>query len=184
MVNHVPGAERIDKAALLELDVDLLVPCARHHTIRLDNVRKIRAKAISCGANVPVTEEAEKLLAERDILCVPDFVANSGGVLGGTMEFAGIRPASIASFVNRTFSNQVSLLVERTRREGASIRDEAEKTAMERFARMQAASGRQRLRSKLFSLGLSLYRNGLIPGPFVGALAGRYFERRLQGQFD
>ncbi len=183
VVDCYPGADRIDRESLLELDVDLLVPCARHHSIHSGNVEEIRARAVSCGANVPVTGEAEKILAERGILCLPDFVANAGGVLGGTMEFAGIRPSAIRKFIDTHFSRQVSALIERTRREGAYIRDAAEGIAEERFARMRDASGEPSVRRKVFASALELYRNGLIPSLLVGALAGRYFRNRLEGRF-
>jgi len=184
VVDHYKGARRIDRESLLELDVDVLVPCARHHSIHVDNVRKIRARTISCGANVPATEEAEKLLAERGILCIPDFVANAGGVLGGTMEFAGIRPSSIVSFVNTHFARQVSLVIDRARQEGAYIREVAERIATERFTRMREASGNRSLRKKVFSFAMELYRNGLIPSFCVGALARPYFRRRIEGVFE
>ena len=181
VVDHYQGARKIDRESLLELDVDVLVPCARHHSIHVDNVRKIKARTISCGSNVPATEEAEKLLAERGILCIPDFVANAGGVLGGTMEFAGIRPSSIVSFVNTHFARQVSLVIDRAGQEGAYIREVAERIAMERFTRMRDASGNRSLRKKVFSFAMELYRNGLIPSLFVGALARPYFRRRIDG---
>jgi len=181
VVDHYQGAQKIDRESLLELEVDVLVPCARHHSIHRDNVRKIKARAISCGANVPATEEAEKLLADRGILCIPDFVANAGGVLGGTMEFAGIRPPSIASFVDTHFMRQVSHVIDRARREGAYIREVAESIATERFTRMREASGNRSLRKKVFSFAMDLYRNGLIPSLCVGALARPYFRRRMDG---
>lgn len=181
VVDHYRGARKIDRESLLELDVDVLVPCARHHSIHVDNVRKIQARAISCGSNVPATEEAEKLLAERGILCIPDFVANAGGVLGGTMEFAGIRPSSIVSFVNTHFAKQVSLVIDRAEQEGAYIREVAERIAMERFTRMRNASGNRSLRKKVFSFAMELYRNGLIPSLCVSTLARPYFRRRIDG---
>jgi len=184
VVDHFQGARKIDRESLLELDVDVLVPCARHHSIYTGNVRKIRARTISCGSNVPATEEAEKLLAERGILCIPDFVANAGGVLGGTMEFAGIRPSSIVSFVNTHFAKQVSLVINRAGQEGAYIREVAERIAMERFTRMRNASGNRSLRKKVFSLAMELYRDGLIPSLCVGALARPYFQRRIEGDFE
>lgn len=184
MVDHYGGARKIDRGSLLELDVDLLVPCARHHSIHTDNVRKIRASAISCGSNVPATEEGEKLLAERGILCIPDFVANAGGVLGGTMEFAGIRPSSIVSFVNTHFMRQVTLMIDRARREDACIRDVAERIAMERFKRMQDASRHRSVRKKMFAFALEMYRSGWIPSLFVSAPARSYFRRRIEGAFE
>ena len=152
----IDGPQKIQRESLLELDVDILVPCARHHSINLENATKIKARLISCGANVPATKEAEKILWQRGILCVPDFVANAGGVLGGTMEFAGIRPSAIAEFVDRNFSRQVSILIRSARKEGVYIREKAESIASERWMRVKRASEKRSLRNSVFSFGLDL----------------------------
>ena len=41
------------------------------------------------GANIPVTLEAEARLHERGVLCVPDFIANAGGVICAAVEYQG-----------------------------------------------------------------------------------------------
>lgn len=181
MVDFFDG-RKIHRESLLELDVDVLVPCARHHSINLENVSRIRARLVGCGANVPATKEAEKLLWERGILCVPDFVANAGGVLGGTMEFAGIRPSKIAQFMDTFYLNRVSSLIGTARKEGVYIRDKAEAVAAERWARVKRASDRRSLRNGIFSLGLELYRNGWIPSALVARLGWKYFQSRIEGR--
>jgi glutamate dehydrogenase (NAD(P)+) len=178
---HFINAGKISRESLLELDVDVLIPCARHHSINLNNASRIKARLISCGANVPATKEAERLLWERGILCVPDFVANAGGVLGGTMEFAGIRPFAIADFVGTHFSRQVAALIGSARREGTYIRDKAEQTAAERWARVKRSYEKPSLRNSIFSAGLHLYRHGWIPTVVAARPAARYFRRRLEG---
>ncbi len=70
----------ISNEELLELPVDILVPSALENTITEKNAAKIKAKAIVEMANGPVTPEADKILARRGILSVPDVLANSGGV--------------------------------------------------------------------------------------------------------
>ena len=94
---------------------DVLCPCARHESITLGDADVIEAAVISCGANSPVTPDAERRLWERGILCVPDFVANAGGVLGGTMEFAGWRTAEILEFCDHRFRPRVASLFEEAR---------------------------------------------------------------------
>lgn len=183
VVDSYDGAERLPRESLLELDVDVLLPCARHHSIHGNNVSKIRARLVSSGANAPVTEEAERLLPERGILCIPDFVSNAGGVLGGTMEFAGLRRAAIVAFIERDFVRQVTALIEGARTGCVRIRELAESVARERFERMKRAGEKRSLSRRAFSLGLGLYRNGLIPEFCAGALAGRYFQRRIEGRF-
>jgi glutamate dehydrogenase (NAD(P)+) len=182
MVDFIDGSQRIPRESLLELDVDILVPCARHHSINLENANKIKARLISCGANAPATKEAEKILWQRGILCVPDFVANAGGVLGGTMEFAGICPSAIAEFVERNFSRQVSILIRSAGKEGAYIREKAESIATERWERVKRAAEKRSLRSNVFSFGLDLYRNGWVPAALVGKLAWKYFQKRIEGR--
>lgn len=80
---HVPNAE------LYYLDVDLPVPGARAHIIHSGNVDGVRAKIISSGSNIPITDDAEKRLFARGVLSVPDFIANSGGVISSWIDYLG-----------------------------------------------------------------------------------------------
>ena len=70
----------ISNEKLLELDVDILVPAALEGVITKKNAGKIKAKAIIEMANGPVTPEADKILAKKGIVSVPDILANAGGV--------------------------------------------------------------------------------------------------------
>ncbi|HLC88296.1 MAG TPA: Glu/Leu/Phe/Val dehydrogenase [Patescibacteria group bacterium] len=72
--------EKISNEALLELEVDILVPAALEGVIDGDNAMDIRAKVILELANGPVTRQADKILEEKEVLVVPDVLANSGGV--------------------------------------------------------------------------------------------------------
>ncbi len=66
----------------IEREVDILIPAALEHQITADNVQRIsdRVKIIAEGANGPTTPEADKVIAERGIFLIPDFLANAGGV--------------------------------------------------------------------------------------------------------
>ncbi len=70
----------ISNKELLELECDILVPAAIENQITEDNAHDIRAAIIVEAANGPTTNEATKILAERDILIVPEVLASSGGV--------------------------------------------------------------------------------------------------------
>ncbi|MEW6508606.1 MAG: Glu/Leu/Phe/Val dehydrogenase [Bacteroidota bacterium] len=76
------GYEVLDGEAWIEQDVDILLPCALENQVRADNVNKIskRVKIIAEGANGPTTPEADKVIHERGIFAIPDFLANAGGV--------------------------------------------------------------------------------------------------------
>ena len=72
--------------AVLYLPVDILFPCAVQNVITAGNVDRIQASYMCEGANGPVTEEARASLHSRRIPLVPDFIANSGGVIAAFVE--------------------------------------------------------------------------------------------------
>jgi glutamate dehydrogenase len=76
------GYEILPGEAWIEQAVDILLPCAIENQITADNVNKInpKVKIVAEGANGPTTPEADKVLHERNIFCIPDFLANAGGV--------------------------------------------------------------------------------------------------------
>ncbi len=82
-----PGADEIRTDELLELDCDLLAPCALEQVITGENADRIRASIICEGANGPVTPEADAVLEENGVLVLPDILANSGGVVVSYFEW-------------------------------------------------------------------------------------------------
>ncbi len=79
-VTGYPGTKPITNEALLELECDVLYPAALEGVITQSNAAKIKAK-ISCElANGPTTPEADKILHQRGVFVLPDFMANAGGV--------------------------------------------------------------------------------------------------------
>jgi glutamate dehydrogenase (NAD(P)+) len=76
------GFKVLDSSAWMEQEVDLLVPAALENQITGENVKNIskRVKIIAEGANGPTTPAADQVIKERDILVIPDFLANAGGV--------------------------------------------------------------------------------------------------------
>ncbi len=77
----------ISNEELLALDVDVLAPCAMESVITTENAGSIRAKIIVEGANGPVTNEADMILDEKNIVVVPDILANGGGVIVSYFEW-------------------------------------------------------------------------------------------------
>lgn len=76
------GYEILSGDAWIEQDVDIILPAALENQIHADNVSKIskKVKIIVEGANGPTTPEADKVIQERGIFLIPDFLANAGGV--------------------------------------------------------------------------------------------------------
>ncbi|MFP9190774.1 Glu/Leu/Phe/Val family dehydrogenase [Natronosalvus vescus] len=65
---------------LLTLDVDLLVPAALENAIDEELAHDVQADVIAEAANGPLTPGADRVLAEQDVLVIPDILANAGGV--------------------------------------------------------------------------------------------------------
>jgi len=74
------GADRITNKELLEYDCDVLVPAALEKVITVENAPRIRAKVIAEAANGPTLPEADDILFDREIMVLPDILANAGGV--------------------------------------------------------------------------------------------------------
>jgi len=72
--------EKISNAELLELDCEVLAPCALEDQITGKNAGKIKAKIIAEGANGPTMANADAILADRGIVVIPDILCNAGGV--------------------------------------------------------------------------------------------------------
>ena len=75
------------KEDIVAYPCDVFLPCAKENMITVDNARKIKAKLVVEGANGPTTPDADKILAERNVLVVPDILANAGGVIVSYFEW-------------------------------------------------------------------------------------------------
>lgn len=171
---------RIDREALIELPVDALLPCARLHSIHAGNVDRVAAKIVCAGANNPVTAEAERRLFARGVRCPPDFVTNCGGVLGGTLEFAGVRVERIGRMIDDFVGECIRDLLQRAEGAGLSPRELAESEALARHDAIRRQAEDAGVLQRLISLGLSAYRRGWVPQPFVSRAAELYMARRFR----
>jgi glutamate dehydrogenase (NAD(P)+) len=75
-----PDSRPISNAELLELDVDILIPAAIENQITSQNAANIKARILAELANGPTTPRADKILFEKGIFLIPDFLCNAGGV--------------------------------------------------------------------------------------------------------
>jgi glutamate dehydrogenase (NAD(P)+) len=78
MTHEAP--ETLSNEAILELDVDVLVPAAVGNVLTADNADRVRADVVVEGANGPTTAAADEILDERGVPVIPDILANAGGV--------------------------------------------------------------------------------------------------------
>jgi glutamate dehydrogenase (NAD(P)+) len=80
VVGFEGAAEEFSGEELLTLDVDLLVPAALENAVDEGLAHEVRADVVVEAANGPLTPDADGVLVERDVLVVPDILANAGGV--------------------------------------------------------------------------------------------------------
>jgi len=74
------AADRVGNAELLEIECDVLAPCATENQITSENAHKIKCKILSEGANGPTTPKADVILHDNGVFVIPDILANAGGV--------------------------------------------------------------------------------------------------------
>ncbi len=75
-----PGTKPVTNEEILELKVDVLLPCALENVLTKDNAGNVKAKISGEGANGPNTLEADEIMHKNGVLVLPDILANAGGV--------------------------------------------------------------------------------------------------------
>ncbi len=126
------GADKLDRDAVVGIDCDIWIPAARPDVIRGDNVDRLKAKLVVEGANIPITPGAEKVLAEKGVLCIPDFIANAGGVICAAMEFHGAGEGAAMQSIEEKLRRNTRLVLEDAARRNILPRDAATELALDR----------------------------------------------------
>jgi glutamate dehydrogenase (NAD(P)+) len=75
-----PFAEVIHNEDFWQLETEFLIPAALENQLTEHNAKQVKAQIIVEGANGPTTPQADDILREKQILVVPDVLANAGGV--------------------------------------------------------------------------------------------------------
>jgi glutamate dehydrogenase (NAD(P)+) len=128
-------AEKIDRDALIDIECDIWIPAARPDVIHSDNVHRLKTRLVVEGANIPITHEAEKTLHEKGILCIPDFIANAGGVICAAMEYQGANKSAAFETIEEKLRRNTEIVLEKTKLEGVLPRHAAMEMAIERVKR-------------------------------------------------
>src|SRR5690606_12083375 len=75
-----PGVETVGNKELLEIECDVLAPCATENQITSENADRLKCRILAEGANGPTTPKADQILHDKGIFVIPDILANAGGV--------------------------------------------------------------------------------------------------------
>lgn len=138
-----PRGRVLPREAIVGIDCDLWISAARPDVVRADNVEQLRARLVLQGANIGVTEDAERRLHERGVVCVPDFVGNAGGVICAAVEYAGGSQAQALARIHDSIRDNTAELLRRAAAERVTPRQAAVTSALER---VQRAAGWRRWR--------------------------------------
>lgn len=137
-VKDYARAESISPAELIGVPCDIWIPAARPDVINDDNVRNMRTKMVAQGANIPCTPGAERYLHKHDVLCLPDFIVNAGGVICAAMEYHGAGQPQAMARIEQTLRSNTADILARAERESITPREAAESFARERLRRIMA----------------------------------------------
>jgi leucine dehydrogenase len=92
-VEALKRAHDVDATAVnaaLEVECDILAPCALGAVLTHDLVPRLRCRAVVGAANNQLAApDVDDALAARGVLYAPDFVANAGGIINLAEEFVG-----------------------------------------------------------------------------------------------
>ncbi|MBN1129675.1 MAG: Glu/Leu/Phe/Val dehydrogenase [Chitinispirillaceae bacterium] len=134
---------------IITCDCDVLLPCAMENAITVTNAKAVKAKVIVEGANGPTTPDADRILAEKGTMVVPDVLANSGGVIVSYFEWVQNREGFYweEEEVNARLFSRLRKSYERVSRfaaeKGVSMREAAYCLALEKIVQAFIARGVQ-----------------------------------------
>ena len=78
---------QVSNEEILEIEADILVPAAVEGVLTKDNASKVQASVVLEMANGPTTREADALFAGKNVVVIPDIIANAGGVVVSYLEW-------------------------------------------------------------------------------------------------
>ena len=129
------GGRTVAPDEVYDVVADVFAPCALGAILNPDTIPRLKVEIVAGGANNQLAHESDAdALAGRDILYVPDYVANAGGVMNGCRELLGWDQQSSASRVDGIF-NTVLTILETARAERITPQQAAHQLALQRLQR-------------------------------------------------
>jgi glutamate dehydrogenase (NAD(P)+) len=134
-VIDIPEGKKFPRDDIVDFDCDIWIPAARPDVITEANVQRLKAKLVVEGANIPITEAAEKFLHDRGVMVIPDFIANAGGVLCAGMEYQGKIESEVLEIIAKLVRKNTRLILEESRTKQITPREAAMNLAVRRVER-------------------------------------------------
>jgi len=103
----------------------------------------LRTKIIVEGANIAITIKAEEyLIQQKGVLVIPDFVANSGGLIGSYTEFIKKTQKETYEIIKEKISMAVNQVLDKVFNNHSTPREVALSIAKEKVYRAMQLRGR------------------------------------------
>ena len=144
------GARLLPREDWLEVEAELLVPAALADVLTEANADQVPARVVVEAANIPTTEAADRLLHERGVVVIPDFVANSAANGWWWMVMLGlIEPTEQAAYeyAARTIHDTVERLLRLSAERRITPRQAAVEIAIENTAALVEAYGGEEVKT-------------------------------------
>lgn len=105
------GARAVEPEAIFDAQADVFAPCALGGVLNPETIPRLSVEIVAGAANNQLRgPEDGGRLRERDILYVPDYVANAGGVIGGCAELLGWSDGVVKERVERIYDTLLEVL--------------------------------------------------------------------------
>lgn len=131
-VTDYEDAQQLERDAVVDVACDIWIPAARPDVVNEENVHRLNTKLVVQGANIPFTLGAEKILHEKGILCVPDFIANAGGVICAAMEYHGASESAALQSIEEKLRRNTEQVLKMAKKEQCLPREASQRLARER----------------------------------------------------
>jgi glutamate dehydrogenase/leucine dehydrogenase len=147
MLGNNDGVKIMSNEEFLLQPCDILIPAALENQITKDNAENITTKIILELANNPTSPESDEILERRDIVVIPDFLANAGGVTVSYFEWVQNRQQyywTAKEVDERLFKIMIQAsdaVVNFSQKESITLRKAGFNIAVERIAKAAALRG-------------------------------------------
>ena len=131
-VTEFADATKMQRDDVIDIECDIWIPAARPDVINMDNVHRLNTRLVVEGANIPFTHDAEKFLHDKGILCIPDFIANAGGVICAAMEYHGSSESAVLQTIEEKLRRNTGMVLDAVMDKQILPREASMELALER----------------------------------------------------
>ena len=125
----------VSPGEIFAVHADIFSPCALGGVINDRTISELKVQIVAGAANNQLLDEQHgEMLKERNILYVPDYLANAGGIFNGCTELLGWEPARALQKVDQIYDSVLTIL-ENANTQGITTNEAANRLAEDRIRR-------------------------------------------------